>query len=209
MKKYPRILNLCISSLALTYAMKMDTHFIHIKTRDEYNKMVKENKEPMVVQFAASWCSVCQNVKQPYEDVAMESEFKNVMFARVDVDELSDVAQENNVMGIPTHVYQKDGEMKDQSVGVESMEGYKDELRTNVRKQLSEGEATAEQSATSETQMEMDASAAPEQAPAEMPQEAPAGGFMDMIKNVVGTIIDTITSAVMWVINSIRGLFGN
>lgn len=59
----------------------------------------------------------------------MASTFTDVQFAKIDVDELSDVAQEFQVQAMPTFVLVKGGKEVDRVIG-----GKKDELLKKIKK---------------------------------------------------------------------------
>lgn len=88
---------------------------------------VKETPKLMLIDFTASWCGPCKSM-QPVVD-AMASKFTDVDFVKIDVDELSDVAQEFGVQAMPTFVLVKKGKEVDRIVGAK-----KDELERKVQK---------------------------------------------------------------------------
>lgn len=81
----------------------------------------------MVIDFAASWCGPCRMMEPAVS--AMASKFADVEFAKIDVDELSDVAREFSVQAMPTFVLVKKGKEVDRIVGAK-----KDELERKVQK---------------------------------------------------------------------------
>nr|QHW04708.1 thioredoxin [Dimocarpus longan] len=87
----------------------------------------KESAQLMVVDFAASWCGPCKLMEPAVKDLA--TKFTDVQFAKIDVDELSDVAQEFGVQAMPTFVFVKGGKEVDRVVGAK-----KDELEKKILK---------------------------------------------------------------------------
>ncbi|KAL5742267.1 hypothetical protein ACOSP7_028999 [Xanthoceras sorbifolium] len=87
----------------------------------------KESSQLMVVDFAASWCGPCKLMEPAVHDMA--TKFKDVEFAKIDVDELSDVAKEFEVQAMPTFVLVKGGKEVDRVVGAK-----KDELEKKIQK---------------------------------------------------------------------------
>jgi thioredoxin 1 len=70
-----------------------------------------------VVDFTATWCGPCQ-VLGPIVD-KLASEFKGkAKIGKCDIDENPDVAAAFGVMGVPTLVFFKDGEVVDTHVGL-------------------------------------------------------------------------------------------
>ncbi|KAF8013009.1 hypothetical protein BT93_I1004 [Corymbia citriodora subsp. variegata] len=88
---------------------------------------VKDTSKLMVIDFAAAWCGPCRMMEPAVN--AMASKFADVEFAKIDVDELSDVAQEFGVQAMPTFVLVKKGTEVDRIVGAK-----KDELERKIQK---------------------------------------------------------------------------
>jgi thioredoxin 1 len=191
--------------IATLSALQTTAQVIQIDKIDSYNELIKETK-PMVIQFAANWCGVCQKTKQPFEQVASESEFKHITFARVDIDALGQAgAQENNIIGVPTFVYRNKGVKKDESVGIKSMDGFKDELRDSLRKNLSQ--ETTEQIEPTSPSPDIKHEAAPAPAP-EKPVPVPTDGYLPKVKDFFILIIKKIAGFVTMVLHFIKKLFG-
>lgn len=63
-----------------------------------------DNRLPVVVDFFATWCGPCHQMKPVFEAAEKEYEGK-VLFLTVDVDENPELAQQFNVSAIPTLVF--------------------------------------------------------------------------------------------------------
>lgn len=86
----------------------------NVKSVDEFKKILSENKK-VVVDFYADWCGPCKMMGPMFEAAA--NEVKDVVFIKLNVDELQSVAQEFEVSSIPTVIFFKDGKFFDQNVG--------------------------------------------------------------------------------------------
>lgn len=65
-----------------------------------------------MVDFYASWCSPCKAIKPVVEEI--EDEYKGkVKVLYIDVDEHTSLAQEYDVMSIPSLLFFKNGELID------------------------------------------------------------------------------------------------
>ncbi|KAG6499030.1 hypothetical protein ZIOFF_038786 [Zingiber officinale] len=71
--------------------------------------------EYVVIDFTASWCGPCRMIAPIFADLAMK--FPNVIFLKVDIDELKTVAQDWAIDAMPTFVFLKEGTIVDKIVG--------------------------------------------------------------------------------------------
>ncbi|CAJ1827981.1 unnamed protein product [Sphenostylis stenocarpa] len=88
---------------------------------------LKNTTKLIVIDFSASWCGPCKTIEPVIH--AMAKKYTAVDFVKIDVDELSDVAQEFQVQAMPTFVLVKEGKEIDRIVGAK-----KDELEKKVQK---------------------------------------------------------------------------
>ncbi|OWM69768.1 thioredoxin H2-like [Punica granatum] len=86
---------------------------------------LKESPKLMVIDFAASWCGPCKLMEPLVHKLA--DEYADVSFAKIDVDELRDAAQEFKVQAMPTFVLMKGGKEVDRVIGAK-----KDELEKKI-----------------------------------------------------------------------------
>jgi len=71
----------------------------------------------VVVDFYADWCGPCKMMAPVYEQAAADYEGRAVL-AKVNVDESRDLAIKYKIMGVPTMIFFKDGEIADRATGV-------------------------------------------------------------------------------------------
>ena len=92
---------------------------------EEYSEIVNSSN-PVVIDFHATWCGPCK-VQSPILE-ELDDEIEGVEFVKLDVDQHPQIAGQNQVMGVPTVVILKDGEVKDRFVGVQPKEVIKEKI---------------------------------------------------------------------------------
>ena len=85
-------------------------------TKDNFAQKVLDAKGKVLLDFWATWCGPCRMLSPTLDKVA--AEHPDLKVGKVNVDEQPELAQQYNVMSIPTLVAFVDGEMKRQSVGL-------------------------------------------------------------------------------------------
>ena len=85
-------------------------------TKQNFQSEVAESKEKVLIDFWASWCGPCRMVSPIVDEIAEESP-AGVKVCEVNVDEQPELAQQFQVMSIPTLLVMKDGKPVASSVG--------------------------------------------------------------------------------------------
>jgi len=83
-------------------------------TVDSFNDVLS-SKKPNMLYFWAEWCNPCKQMGPIYEEYAGSQE--NIELNKVDVDANQAIAQQYNVMSVPTFLLLKDGQVVAQNVG--------------------------------------------------------------------------------------------
>ncbi|KAI0176119.1 thioredoxin-domain-containing protein [Hypoxylon sp. FL1284] len=91
-----------------TTSPKMTVH--NIATTEEFKTALKENKTVMLDCFA-TWCGPCKAIAPLLAKHSNEEKFKDIFFAKIDVDDLPELSQELGITAMPTFMIFKDGEM--------------------------------------------------------------------------------------------------
>ena len=92
---------------------------------EEYSEIVNSSN-PVVIDFHATWCGPCKVLSPILEE--LDDEIEGVEFVKLDADQHPQIAGQNQVMGVPTVVILKDGEVKDRFVGVQPKEVIKEKI---------------------------------------------------------------------------------
>ena len=67
------------------------------------------------MDFWAEWCGPCKSMHPIF--TRMAKKYKQIRFARVNVDDVQDIAMKYGVQSIPTFIMFKNGEIVDKMVG--------------------------------------------------------------------------------------------
>ena len=90
-------------------------------TEQDFNKEIKEGK--VLVDCYADWCGPCKMLSPIVDELS--EELTDVKFFKLNVDDNQELAQEYQIMSIPTLLIYEDGKLVNTSVGLKS----KDELK--------------------------------------------------------------------------------
>jgi len=85
-------------------------------TDANFDTEVIQSKEPVLVDFWATWCGPCRAVAPIVEELAKEYNGK-LKVGKVDVDANQQTAARYSVLSIPTLLFFKDGKPVEQVVG--------------------------------------------------------------------------------------------
>ncbi len=86
-------------------------------TDDNFASEAMQSNQPVLVDFWAEWCGPCRMLTPVIEELAGEYDGR-AKIGKLDVDSNRGVAQQFNIMSIPTIVVLKNGEVIKQFVGL-------------------------------------------------------------------------------------------
>ena len=96
-------------------------------TSDNWKAEVLDSPIPVLVDFWAEWCGPCKAIAPVLEELAKEMAGK-LKIAKVNVDELQDLAAQFSIRSIPSLLVLKGGQVKGQMVGAMSKKMLTDKL---------------------------------------------------------------------------------
>ncbi|KAF5735993.1 hypothetical protein HS088_TW14G00123 [Tripterygium wilfordii] len=114
-----------------------DGQVISCHTVDAWTEQLQkgnESKKLVVIDFTASWCGPCRIIAPFLADLAKK--LPDVIFLKVDVDELQSVAKDWAIEAMPTFMFLKEGKIVDRVVGAK-----KEELQATISKHLATSSA--------------------------------------------------------------------
>ena len=83
------------------------SNVISIENESDFEKIIS-SQDKVVVDFYAEWCGPCKSLAPVLEETA--DQIGIVKICKVNVDNCPELAAKNNVRGIPTLLYYKNGE---------------------------------------------------------------------------------------------------
>lgn len=86
-------------------------------TKHNFEQEVLKSKEPILLDFWATWCGPCRMVAPTLDEISDEVEGV-AKVGKINVDEEHELATQFKVMSIPTLMVVKDGKISAQAVGV-------------------------------------------------------------------------------------------
>ncbi len=86
-------------------------------TKNNFEQEVLNSKEPVLLDFWASWCGPCKMVAPTVEEIS-EEVIGKAKVGKINVDEESELASQFRVMSIPTLVVMKEGKISATAIGV-------------------------------------------------------------------------------------------
>ncbi len=89
-----------------------------VVNKSNFQKEVLESERTVLLDFWASWCGPCKSVSPIIDEIAKEN--PEIKVCKVNIDEEPELAEQFNIMSIPTLLILKDGKVINQSVGLKS-----------------------------------------------------------------------------------------
>lgn len=86
---------------------------------NNFEEEVLKSDKPVILDFYATWCGPCQMMSPIIDEIAKENEGK-IKVGKIDTDENSSLAEEYDIMSIPTILIVKGGEVTSRFIGVTS-----------------------------------------------------------------------------------------
>lgn len=78
-------------------------------TKETFESVVLQSDKPVLVDFWASWCGPCRMVLPLVEEIAQER--TDIVVAKINVDEVPELAEAYDVTTIPTLMVFRGGEV--------------------------------------------------------------------------------------------------
>ncbi len=99
---------------------------IYNVTKESFEK-IKGSEERVLIDFYADWCGPCKMVAPILHEI--EKEIPELVIAKINVDELTEVAISYGIQSIPTLLVMEKGEIINKAVGFRTKEQILDLLK--------------------------------------------------------------------------------
>ena len=84
-----------------------------------FDREVNQSDKPVIVDFWAEWCGPCKMISPLLDEIAKEKA-DAVKVAKVNVDENQSLSFKYNIRAIPSLLFFKNGQVRDQVTGMTS-----------------------------------------------------------------------------------------
>jgi thioredoxin 1 len=101
------------------YSIFMATESVTHLDENTFDQTVSATNVPILVDFWATWCGPCRMIAPVLDEIAKE-QGTAVRITKVDVDNNPTLSNRFGIRNIPTMLFFKSGEVKDQVVGLTS-----------------------------------------------------------------------------------------
>ena len=95
-------------------------------TDENFEEEVLQSDKTVLLDFYADWCGPCKMQSPIIDEIAGSRQ--DIKVGKINVDENQDLSSKYNVMSIPTLIIMKNGEIKEQFVGLTGKEQIEEKL---------------------------------------------------------------------------------
>ena len=98
-------------------------------TEEEFNEIINNGHELVVVNFFAEWCMPCLMISPIIDELSELDSMKQVKFTKINVDDNQSLAQKYQVSSLPCLVIFKDGKEVGRIIGAQPAEDIEEKIK--------------------------------------------------------------------------------
>lgn len=89
-------------------------------TRENFETEVLQSDKPVLLDFWAAWCGPCRRLLPIVDEIAEER--SDIKVGKINVNEQPELAEQFQIMGVPTFVVMKNGVAVNRQTGADGKE---------------------------------------------------------------------------------------
>ena len=104
-----------------------------LNSKKDFDSVLANSRLPVFAEFYADWCGPCKMIQPIFDE--LKSAFKNkVTFVKIDIEKVKDVAEDKNVLSLPTLIFFYQGMVIDRITGFKQKSELEKWLNKNLKK---------------------------------------------------------------------------
>lgn len=100
----------------------------YVKSKAEFDQILASFDGVILADFFATWCGPCKMLSPILDELAQEVDATKVKILKIDIDEVGELAQEYEVMSVPTVFIGANHEFKEAFLGANQKEFYQEKI---------------------------------------------------------------------------------
>lgn len=85
---------------------------IRTLTDEDFVPQIRENTDPIIIMFTASWCNPCKQMKPTFAEMASQMN-GDIRFAEMDIEQSEKTANEIGIRSVPSLALFADGMVRE------------------------------------------------------------------------------------------------